>query len=152
MGVLGGVFVLKSGLRILIRAPEVPFSVPPKTPKMGVFGYMAILCELKGDIWEWWDGGLEKGKCTITNMGYTVWGENGAMVDLSRESGADGEMLRVWKPHSFVIQCIICYTPKHHIVIIHPMYNITLFCHPPNVWLQPLMLCPILITFNCDAQ
>ena len=25
-----GVFVLKSGLRILIRAPEVPFSVPPK--------------------------------------------------------------------------------------------------------------------------
>jgi len=27
MGVLGGVFVLKSGLRILIRAPEVPFSV-----------------------------------------------------------------------------------------------------------------------------
>ena len=39
MGVLGGVFVLKSGLRILIRAPEVPFSVPPKTPKMGVFGY-----------------------------------------------------------------------------------------------------------------
>ena len=35
MGVLGGVFVLKSGLRILIRAPEVPFSVPPKTPKMG---------------------------------------------------------------------------------------------------------------------
>ena len=39
MGVLGGVFVLKNGLRILIRAPEVPFSVPPKTPKMGVFGY-----------------------------------------------------------------------------------------------------------------
>ena len=38
MGVLGGVFVLKSGLRILIRAPEVPFSVPPKTPKMGHFG------------------------------------------------------------------------------------------------------------------
>ena len=39
MGVLGGVFVLKSGLRILIRTPEVPFLVPPKTPKMGVFGY-----------------------------------------------------------------------------------------------------------------
>ena len=39
MGVLGGVFVLKSGLRILIWAPQVPFSVPPKTPKMGVFGY-----------------------------------------------------------------------------------------------------------------
>ena len=34
MGVLGGVFVLKSGLRILIRAPQVPFSVPPKTPKV----------------------------------------------------------------------------------------------------------------------
>ena len=31
MGVLGGVFVLKSGLRILIRAPQVPFVVPPKT-------------------------------------------------------------------------------------------------------------------------
>ena len=29
---------MKSGLRILIRAPEVPFSVPPKTPKMGHFG------------------------------------------------------------------------------------------------------------------
>ena len=42
MGVLGGVFVLKSGLRILIRAPEVPFSVPPKTPKMGVFGYFGV--------------------------------------------------------------------------------------------------------------
>ena len=39
MGILGGVFVLKSGLRILIWAPEVPFLVPPKTPKMGVFGY-----------------------------------------------------------------------------------------------------------------
>ena len=32
MGVLGGVFVLKSGLRILIRAPQVPFLVPPKRP------------------------------------------------------------------------------------------------------------------------
>ena len=39
MGVLGGVFVLKSDLRILIWAPEVPFSVPPKTPKMGHFGH-----------------------------------------------------------------------------------------------------------------
>ena len=38
MGVLGGVFVLKSGLSILIRTPKVPFSVPPKTPKMGHFG------------------------------------------------------------------------------------------------------------------
>ena len=38
MGVLGGVFVLKSGLRILIRAPEVPFLVPPKTLKKGHFG------------------------------------------------------------------------------------------------------------------
>ena len=27
--------VLKSGLRILIQAPQVPFLVPPKTPKMG---------------------------------------------------------------------------------------------------------------------
>ena len=39
MGVLGEVFVLKSGLRILIRAPQEPFLVPPKTPKMGVSGY-----------------------------------------------------------------------------------------------------------------
>ena len=39
MGVLGGVFVLKSGLRILIRAPQVPFLVPPKMPILGVFGY-----------------------------------------------------------------------------------------------------------------
>ena len=38
MGVLGGVFVLKSGLRIFIRAPEVPFLVSPKTPKMTHFG------------------------------------------------------------------------------------------------------------------
>ena len=30
---------MKSGLRILIWAPQVPFSVPPKTPKMGHFGY-----------------------------------------------------------------------------------------------------------------
>ena len=35
----GSLFVLKGGLRILIWAPQVPFSVPPKTPKMGVFGY-----------------------------------------------------------------------------------------------------------------
>ena len=39
MGVLGGVFVLKSGLKILIRAPQVPFLVPPKMPILGVFGY-----------------------------------------------------------------------------------------------------------------
>ena len=42
MGVLGGVFVLKSGLRILIRALEVPFLGPPKCQKwviLGVFGY-----------------------------------------------------------------------------------------------------------------
>ena len=48
MGVLGGVFVSKSGLRILIWAPEVPFSVPPKTPKMGVFGWF----EASGKTWE----------------------------------------------------------------------------------------------------
>ena len=40
MGVLGGVFVLKSGLRILIRATVVPFSVPPKMPKMGHLGFL----------------------------------------------------------------------------------------------------------------
>ena len=39
MGFLGGVVVLKSGHRILIRAPQVPFLVPPKTPILGVFGY-----------------------------------------------------------------------------------------------------------------
>ena len=38
MGVLGGVFVLKSGLRVLIRAPQVPFSVPPKEPKTTKMG------------------------------------------------------------------------------------------------------------------
>ena len=37
MGVLGGVFVLKSGLRILIRAPEVAFLVPPEWLKLGHF-------------------------------------------------------------------------------------------------------------------
>ena len=48
MGVVDGVFVLKSGFRILIWAPQVPFLVPPyhfwyppKRPKwviLGVFG------------------------------------------------------------------------------------------------------------------
>ena len=33
-----GAFVLKSGLRILIWALQVPFLIPPKTPKMGHFG------------------------------------------------------------------------------------------------------------------
>ena len=33
---------MKSGLRILIRAPEVPFSVPPKTPKMGVLAISGV--------------------------------------------------------------------------------------------------------------
>ena len=41
MGVLGGVFVLRSGLRILIWAPQVPFSVPPKKAQNGSF--LAIL-------------------------------------------------------------------------------------------------------------
>merc|ERR1712016_422592 len=35
-----GIFVLKSGLRILIWAPEVPFLVPPKRPK---WVFLAIL-------------------------------------------------------------------------------------------------------------
>ena len=35
-----GVFVLKSGLRILIRAPQVPFLVPPKRP---FWVFLAIL-------------------------------------------------------------------------------------------------------------
>ena len=42
MGVLGGVFVLKSGLRILIRDPKCHFRYPPKRRKwviLGVFGY-----------------------------------------------------------------------------------------------------------------
>ena len=42
MEVLGGVFVLKSGPRILIWALEVPFLGPPKRQKwviLGVFGY-----------------------------------------------------------------------------------------------------------------
>ena len=45
MGVLGGVFVLKSGLRILIRAPQVPFLVPAKTAKMTHLGPQ------KSDFW-----------------------------------------------------------------------------------------------------
>ena len=43
MGVLGRVFVLKSGLRILIRAPEVSFSVPPKTGVFGLFSAQVSL-------------------------------------------------------------------------------------------------------------
>ena len=35
-----GVFVLKSGLRILIRAPEVPFLVPPKRPEWVILGVL----------------------------------------------------------------------------------------------------------------
>ena len=42
-GVLGVVKVYKSGLRILIRAPEVPFLVPPKWLKLGHFSQFAIL-------------------------------------------------------------------------------------------------------------
>ena len=38
-----GVFVLKSGLRILIRAPQMPFLVPPKTLKMGHFDFLNML-------------------------------------------------------------------------------------------------------------
>ena len=50
MGVLGGVFVLKSGLRILIQAPEVPFSVPPKTPQIGSFWlFLAIENPIKAE-------------------------------------------------------------------------------------------------------
>ena len=37
MGVLGEVFLLKSGLRILIQAPEVPFLVPTKSSKWVIF-------------------------------------------------------------------------------------------------------------------
>ena len=37
LGVLGVVLVYKSGLRILIRAPKVPFLVPPKWLKSGHF-------------------------------------------------------------------------------------------------------------------
>ena len=48
MGALGGVFILKNGLRILIWALELPFSVPPKTPKMGVL--LAILGVPKMDV------------------------------------------------------------------------------------------------------
>ena len=41
LGVLGVVLVYKSGLRILIRAPEVPFLVPPnwlKRPHLANLG------------------------------------------------------------------------------------------------------------------
>ena len=53
MGVLGGVFVLKSGLRILIRAPEVPFSVPPKTPKMTHLGPHPIGHGCDSKLYHW---------------------------------------------------------------------------------------------------
>ena len=45
MGVLGGIFVLKSGFRILIRAPQVPFLVPPKKPGQNgsILVFLAIL-------------------------------------------------------------------------------------------------------------
>ena len=38
-GGFGGYFVLKSGLRILIWAPEVPFLEPTKWPKRGHFSH-----------------------------------------------------------------------------------------------------------------
>ena len=50
MGILGGVFALKSVLKILIWAPEVPFSVPPKTPKMGVLGHFIFFGQLPIEI------------------------------------------------------------------------------------------------------
>ena len=37
-----GVFVLKSGLRILIRAPEVPFSVPPKSQNVPFWAFWGL--------------------------------------------------------------------------------------------------------------
>ena len=42
MGVSGGVFVLKSGLRILIRAPEVPFLLPAKWVTRGVLAILWV--------------------------------------------------------------------------------------------------------------
>ena len=36
------VIVLKSGLRISIRAPEVLFSEPPKHPKRPIFGVWGV--------------------------------------------------------------------------------------------------------------
>ena len=54
MGILGVVWVSKSGLGILIRAPEVPFLVPPKRPKQpklpifNTFAFISILDILVG--------------------------------------------------------------------------------------------------------
>ena len=42
MGVLEGVFVLKSGLRILIQALEVPFLGPPKRQKRVILGVLGV--------------------------------------------------------------------------------------------------------------
>ena len=42
MGVLGGVFVLESGLGILIRALEVPFLGPPKRQKWVILGVLGV--------------------------------------------------------------------------------------------------------------
>ena len=67
MGVLGEVFVLKSGLRIFIWAPEVLFSVPPKkpkTPKMTQINKMAknhfsgVKMVPKVSKWGFWGGGI----------------------------------------------------------------------------------------------
>ena len=52
MGVLGGVFVLKSGLRILIQALEVPFLGPPKSDfwPFYFFGHFHIEIPIEAEI------------------------------------------------------------------------------------------------------
>ena len=50
MGVLGGVIVLKSGLRILIRALKVPFLGPPKCQKLVILAFLPGLAGLFGAL------------------------------------------------------------------------------------------------------
>ena len=48
MGVLGVVWISQSGLGILIRAPEVQFSVPPiLDPRKVIFSHFVLF----GDFW-----------------------------------------------------------------------------------------------------
>ena len=50
MGVLGGVFLLKSGLRILIQAPKVPFLYPQNSQKQPKWPILSFLGDQKSDF------------------------------------------------------------------------------------------------------
>ena len=48
MGVLGGVYLLKSGLTILIWAPQVPILVPPQNGQKGSFWVFSAILGVRG--------------------------------------------------------------------------------------------------------